>query len=201
MKQDLLMYSLKQGIIIGIGTFFLALIVSIGSQGLLKVLGPLWLKLCLLVLIIALGVVFDIIGVAVAAANESSFHAKAARSILGAEQAVRLVRNADRVASFSNDVVGDVCASLSGALGTAIVFELAPRTLGEHTVILGILMTAVIAGLTVGGKALGKSIAIEFADDIIFRVGEVLAVVENTLGVRIIKNRSAGKNAGKKGRR
>ncbi|HBT20451.1 MAG TPA: hypothetical protein DEA47_03680 [Peptococcaceae bacterium] len=201
MKQGLLKYAVQQGIVIGIGTFFLASIVSVSSQGLLKILGPLWLKLSLLVLIIALGVFFDIIGVAVAAANESSFRAKAARSILGAEQAVRLARNADRVASFCNDVVGDVCASLSGALGTAIVFELAPVALGDHPVVLGTLMTAIIAGLTVGGKALGKSIAIEFANDIIFRVGEVLAVVENTLGVRIIKNRSSGKNAVKRGRR
>ncbi|NLO89660.1 MAG: hypothetical protein GX088_04950 [Clostridia bacterium] len=201
MKQDLTVYSLKKGIIIGIGTFLLALIVSVSSQGILNFLGPVWLKLCLLVLIIAIGVFFDIIGVAVAAASESSFHAKAARSILGAEQAVRLVRNADRVASFCNDIIGDVCASLSGALGTAIVFELTPSILSGHTAILGVLMTAAIAGLTVGGKAFGKSFAIEFADNVIFRVGEVLAVVENTLGVGIIKNRSTGKNAGKKGRR
>jgi len=197
LKTGLLKYAIKQGIIIGVGTFFLAVIVALGSQSLLRYLGPLGLKFLLLIIIILVGVIFDIIGVAVAVANEGSFHAKAARNILGAEQAVRLVRNADRVASFSNDVVGDISGTLSGALGTAIVFEIASGPLRVHLVLLGTLMTALIAGLTVGGKAMGKSIAIEFADIIRFRVGKVMAVVENTLGIRVIGNRSGGKKGRK----
>ncbi|NLK00502.1 MAG: hypothetical protein GX318_04615 [Clostridia bacterium] len=168
------------------GTFLLAIAAALGSQVLLANLGPIVLKFVILLIIIFTGIVFDIIGVAAAVASESTFHAKSARRMFGAEQAVRMARKADQVASFSNDVVGDISGTLSGAMGTAIIFEIVTGPLDSHILIAGTVMTAFIAGLTVGGKAIGKNIAIQHADEIIFRVGKILAVVENTLGIRIV---------------
>lgn len=53
---------------------------------------------------------------------------------------------------------------------------------------LGTLLTACIAGLTVGGKAAGKSLAIEHANEVVLRVGMFLAVVEDTLGITLFGN-------------
>lgn len=117
MKLKNFSYSLRNGILVGIGTLFLSIIFSLGSQFLLKFLGSTGLKFILLSVIILIGVLFDIIGVSSAAATESPFHAQAATRKFGAKQAVRIVRNADRVSSFCNDVVGDISGILSGAWG------------------------------------------------------------------------------------
>ena len=55
--------------------------------------------------IVCLGIVFDIIGVAVTSADERPFHSMAARKVPGAIEAIRLLRNAERVSSICNDVV------------------------------------------------------------------------------------------------
>ena len=62
----------------------------------------------ILLAIVLLGIVFDIIGVAVTSADEKPFHSMAARKIPGAQEAIRLLRNAERVSSICNDVVGDI---------------------------------------------------------------------------------------------
>lgn len=188
MKLKNFSYSLRNGILVGIGTLFLSIIFSLGSQFLLKFFGSTGLKFILLSVIILIGVLFDIIGVSSAAATESPFHAQAATRKFGAKQAVRIVRNADRVSSFCNDVVGDISGILSGAIGAAILFELITKSGGLEELMLGTLLTACIAGLTVGGKAAGKSLAIEHANEVVLRVGMFLAVVEDTLGITLFGN-------------
>ena len=63
----------------------------------------------ILLLFIALGIMFDIIGVAVTAANPKPFNSMAAHRVKGAKEALYLIRNAEKVASFCNDVVGAIC--------------------------------------------------------------------------------------------
>ncbi|MCR4419684.1 MAG: hypothetical protein QHH27_03845 [Clostridia bacterium] len=164
----------RRALLIGGGAFFLAVLVAGGSQTLLERLTILPLTFVLLVAIILTGILFDIIGVAATAARETGFHAKAARRVAGARQALYLVRNAHHVASFCNDIVGDICATLSGAMGAAIVFRLVgpADTLAGWWA--GILMTAVISGLTIGGKAWSKGLAIGRAEEITFEVGRLL---------------------------
>ena len=67
-----------------------------------------------LVCFIGLGIVFDIIGVAVTAADERPFHSMAAHKTPGAREALGLIRRANKVSSFCNDVVGDICGIISG---------------------------------------------------------------------------------------
>ena len=75
----------------------------------------------ILLLFIALGILFDIIGVAVTAANPKPFNSMAAHRVKGAKEALYLIRNAEKVASFCNDVVGDICGIVSGSTATVIV--------------------------------------------------------------------------------
>lgn len=65
----------------------------------------------LLLFVIFLGVIFDIIGVAVTVANEHEFHAKASKKVKGSKKSIILIKNSSRVANICADVIGDVCRS------------------------------------------------------------------------------------------
>ena len=127
-----------------------------------------------LLLIVLIGVFFDIIGVAVISASEKPFHSMASRKIPEAVDALRLIRNAERVSSFCNDVIGDICGVVSGSAAAAIAMRVTanvPRT-AENLVTLA--LSALVAGLTVGGKAIGKTIAISSCTKIVHTVGVIL---------------------------
>ncbi len=74
--------------------------------------------------VIMVGILFDIIGVAVTVANEEEFHAKATKKAQGAKMALRLIKNAAKVANVCADVIGDICGVLSGAISTMISLKL-----------------------------------------------------------------------------
>lgn len=154
-------------------TFFLSIVLNLGSNSLMAVL-PLYSSLVLLVAIILMGILFDVIGVAAAAGREMPFHAMASNRVVGAREGIWLVRNADRVSVFCNDVVGDIGGTLSGAVGASIVFQLARLGFPVPETILSTLMIAAVAALTVGGKALAKSFAISRSVDILLVVGKIL---------------------------
>ncbi|MHB1125345.1 MAG: hypothetical protein ACYC2T_00075 [Bacillota bacterium] len=179
----------KRALLVGLGAFFLAILVGYGSQGLLENIPSIEVAFALLLLIILVGIVFDVVGVAATVAIESPFHAKAAKKIPGAPQAIQLIRNADRVASFCNDVVGDISGTLSGATGVAIIFRLLTEQADGNKAIAGTLMTALVAALTIGGKAYGKSYAIGQANEIIYRVAKILAWAEVKFGLQLFKGR------------
>lgn len=86
----------------------------------------------ILLLFIALGILFDIIGVAVTAANPKPFNSMAAHRVKGAKEALYLIRNAEKVASFCNDVVGDICGIVSGSTATVIVVLLQNSSAAQH---------------------------------------------------------------------
>ena len=88
-------------------------LLSLSSEAILENAGLL-LALLILALFIGLGILFDIIGVAVTAADPRPFHSMAAHKEKGAKEALKLLRNADRVSSVCNDVVGDICGIVSG---------------------------------------------------------------------------------------
>ena len=124
--------------------------------------------------IIFLGIVFDIIGMAVATADEKPFHSMASRKVPGAHEAIRLLRNAERVSSICNDVVGDICGVVSGsASATIAALILANVEVGWPRGI-SLVMSALVAGLTVGGKAVGKTFAVRSCTDIVHLVGRVI---------------------------
>lgn len=122
---------------------------------------------------ILLGILFDIIGVAVTAADERPFHSMAAHKIPGAREALRLIRRANKVSSFCNDVVGDICGIVSGSTAAIIVVQL-QDALNFHSVVVSLTITALVSGMTIGGKALGKTLAIEKSTAVLQLVGRFL---------------------------
>lgn len=132
----------------------------------------------ILVLIIFLGVIFDIIGTAVTAANEVPFHAMAAKKDKAAKTAVKMIRNASRVSNFCNDVIGDVCGIISGSVGVVIVAKVLMYFSSSYEVLVAALISATIAGATVGGKAVGKKIAITNSNKILYTVAKLIHFIK-----------------------
>jgi CBS domain containing-hemolysin-like protein len=181
--------NLISGLIVAFFTFFIALTVSLGSQALVEAVNNVIVAIILLLIIIFLGIFFDVIGTAATAGEVSPFNARAAKKIFGARQAVNLIRNADRVANFCNDVIGDIAGTLSGAIGAGIVLNLARELQFVDIVLCGAVMTSMIAAITVGGKAIGKTMAIKNANHIVFAVAKVLEYFERISGKSLFNNR------------
>ena len=128
---------------------------------------------CILLTFISLGIVFDIIGVAVTAADERPFHSMASRKVPGAREALRLIRKANQVSSVCNDVVGDICGIVSGSTAAVIVVRL-HDAFGFESVLTSLAITSLASGLTIGGKAVGKTFAIERSTGVLRLVGRIL---------------------------
>ena len=128
----------------------------------------------ILLAIILVGIIFDIIGMAVATADEKPFHSMAARKVPGAQASIRLLRNAERVSSICNDVVGDICGVVSGSASATIAVQILRSMDFGWPQIVSLLMSALCAGLTVGGKAIGKTFAVNSATEIVHTVGKLI---------------------------
>ena len=129
---------------------------------------------CILLAIIFLGILFDIIGMAVATAEEKPFHSMASRKVPGAQEAMRLLRNAERVRSSCNDVVGDISGVVSGSASATIAALILANVESGWPKAVSLVMSALVAGLTVGGKAIGKTIAVQSCTEIVHLVGRVI---------------------------
>ncbi|WP_066500212.1 hypothetical protein [Abyssisolibacter fermentans] len=175
-------YNKKWICLISIWTFILTIFFSLVSENMMRGFNIALATIALLILI-TLGVFFDLIGIAVAAADEKPFHSMAANGVKEAKYAVRLVRNAARVSSFCNDVIGDICGILSGAAGAIIVVKIITLYEVKTATIVSILVSAIIASLTVGGKAFGKEMGIRNSEKIIFHTSKVLFVINTKLGI------------------
>ncbi len=127
-----------------------------------------------LILVIALGVVFDVIGLAVATADIRPFNSMAANRLRAGQKAVWLINNAEKVSSFCNDIVGDIAGVVSGATGVAIAIKIFASAEAEAAFIFTLCITSLIAALTVGLKAAGKSIAIKYSEKIVLFSAKVL---------------------------
>lgn len=128
----------------------------------------------ILLMIVLVGIVFDVVGVAVTSADETPFHSMAARKVPGAHEAINLLRNAERVSSICNDVVGDICGVVSGSASATIAAQVLNHFAFTWPNVVTLVMSALVAGLTVGGKAIGKTFAMNSATQIVHGVGKVL---------------------------
>ena len=128
----------------------------------------------ILLFIVFVGIIFDIVGVAVTSAEEKPFHSMAARKVPGAQDAIKLMRNAERVGSICNDVIGDICGVISGSASATIAAQVLQKFEFAWPQMITLIMSAVVAGLTVGGKAIGKSIAINSCTEIVHTTGKII---------------------------
>ena len=157
--------------------FFMAFLISVMfsfvSETMIPKLSTIFGVLLILVFIL-LGIIFDMIGVAVTASDEAPFHSMSARKVKGANIAVLLKKNADKVGSFCNDVIGDICGVVSGSAGAIIASSFA-QTLHVSSFLMSLLVTGLIAAFTIGGKAIGKSFAINQSDMILYKVAKFIS--------------------------
>ena len=135
------------------------------------------LALILIILLVFVGLTFDIIGMAVTAGNIKSLLEQKSRGTRGIEFGITLVKNADKVSSVCTDVIGDICSILSGAGGVAISVILSNQIPSINPFILSIVVSALIAAINVLIKAIGKSYAIRNSDKIIIKLGYILSFI------------------------
>lgn len=134
----------------------------------------LWLGILVTLFFIFLGIFFDIIGVSVTTADEAVFHSMSSRKVKGANVAVKFKKNADKVSSFCCDVIGDVCGIISGAAGTTIAAILVSQ-FKFNALFTSITIAAIIASITIGGKAIGKSFAINKSNIVLYEFAKFIS--------------------------
>ena len=159
---------------ITLSAFLISMIFSFASSLLLKDINIL-IGVLIIVLFILIGVLFDIIGVAVQSSNTEPFHAMASKRIKAAFTAKKMLKNSAKVSSFCNDVIGDICNIISGSAGLVVANYIAAKTNTDATLIT-LLVTSLIAALTIGGKAIGKEVAVNKSEYIVTRVTKFLHI-------------------------
>lgn len=147
-------------------TFLIGCLFSFISGTLMRDIGNVWVALLIILFIILIGVIFDIVGVAVTAASIVPFISMNSKKIRGAKTAMMLIKNASKVGAFCNDVVGDICGIISGAAGGILVYKVIEY--GLPVDIASVIISSLIAAVTVAGKAFGKTFAIEKSQKIVF---------------------------------
>ena len=157
-------------------TIFVSGLISLISDEIMSKSG-LITSFIILMIIVFIGILFDIIGVAVTSADEAPFHSMAARKVTGAIEALRLLRNAERVSSICNDVIGDICGVVSGAAAATISAQLLAKLDFSWPTVVSLLMSALVSGLTVGGKAIGKTFAVNSSTQIVHFAGRTICAL------------------------
>lgn len=103
----------------------------------------------------------------------------ASRRVPEAMEAIRLLRNAERVGSVCNDVVGDICGVVSGSAAAVISTNVIAATGLSQSTWMSVLLSALVAAFTVGGKAAGKSLAIKNSTNIVRMTAKILYVMKS----------------------
>jgi len=131
------------------------------------------------ILLIVISIIFDGIGVAATNCDIKPLTAMAARKVAGSKRAIRLVQNSEKVSSICCDVIGDICGVISGACSAAIVLRIiAFSGADNYRLLISIVASALIAALTVGGKAIGKIIAINNSKELIMLTARLLSIFD-----------------------
>ncbi len=159
-------------------TMFISGTISVVSDAIMASSG-IFVAFLILLAIILVGIIFDIVGVAVTSADEKPFHSMAARKVAGAQEAIALLRNAERVSSICNDVVGDICGVVSGSAAATISAQLVSRLGFSIPTVISLVMSALVAGFTVGGKAIGKTFAMNSCTKIVYFAGNLIARIKS----------------------
>ncbi len=159
-------------------TIFVSALISLISEEVMDG-SSIYVAFLILFIIILIGIIFDIIGVSVTSADETPFHAMAARKVPGAKESINLLRKADKVSSICNDVVGDICGVVSGSASATIAAQVLQSFEFSWPRMITLLMSALVAGLTVGGKAIGKTFAVNSSTKIVHSVGKLIYWLHN----------------------
>ena len=155
-------------------SFIISVIFSFASSEVLSGAGYI-MAFVVLMVIVVVGIIFDMIGVAVATATPAPFHSMSSHRERGAAEALRLLKNADRVSSICNDVVGDIAGIISGTTAAVVAARLI-NDFSFSSVVTPLIISGVVASATIGGKAAGKTFGMKYSTDIVLRVGKIINV-------------------------
>ncbi|MEG1719373.1 MAG: hypothetical protein RR306_03505 [Clostridia bacterium] len=126
---------------------------------------------------VIVGVIFDVIGIASTSADEKPFHAMSSKKIKSATIAADLIRNSEKVSNICNDVVGDISGIISGSAGTAVAIKIASTVDNSILkILIPLIVVSTIATLTIAGKAIGKTIAMNHSNTIIFTAARIMNI-------------------------
>ncbi len=129
----------------------------------------------IVLVLLCVNITFDVIGVAAASCDIEPFIARASRKDKSAQVAIKLLKNADKTSSVCNDVIGDICGIVSGVALGAILMILLTILPPAYSILYSIVLSSIVSALTVGGKAIGKSIAMAKNREIISFVAKILS--------------------------
>lgn len=153
--------------------FFISLIFSFISETTIPNANSIVATIVIL-LFIGIGIMFDMIGIAITVADIKTFNSMATKQVRGAKLAVKLIQNNEKASSFCNDVIGDICGIISGSAGVALS-SIVASSLNLNLFIVCLFITAIIAALTIGGKAIGKATAINKSTPILFEFSKIIS--------------------------
>ena len=159
-------------------SFFMTIAFSLFSELIVRT-ASVYISALIVLLLVLISIAFDMIGTAMASAEQAPFVAMSSRKVRGAKEVLGLIKNTDKVCSICNDIVGDICGIVSGAGTSAIIYNVViARNISSSLIemIFTIFFSAVVACLTIGGKAFGKTIALKRSKDILLLVGVFLSI-------------------------
>ncbi len=169
-------------------TFFITIVVSFITSALMGNTG-LIIAIFVVLLIILIGIFFDTVGIAVTAGKKEPFHSMAACKVPSAKYSLMLLNNASQVSNFLNDVIGDISGIISGAASAVIVTKILVLEISFlNKSLTTVLLSSLVACLTVGGKAIGKEIALTHDKDIITYAGKVMYFINEKTVFKVFKN-------------
>lgn len=132
----------------------------------------------IIIILLILGTVFDMVGVATTAANESYFLSQDNKKGRGVKEALTLIKNSSKVSNFCCDIIGDICGILGGAAGASIVIKIVSiQGVDFARILISSLISGSIAAITVFLKSLGKDYAVQFSNKIVFATGKLLSLL------------------------
>lgn len=166
----------KWTVIVTILAFVLSVIFTVLTDSAEKL--PNIVAITVLFVIVLLGILFDILGVAVSTATEEPFHSMAAKRIAGAKTSIKIIRAAQQLSSLFNDVIGDIAGILSGAMTAAVVGKIATGAPGINMII-ELSLTGLVSAVMIGGKAAGKGFAMTNNNMIVFVLGKTIYFFSN----------------------
>ena len=155
-------------------TLVLAVVMKFSSDIMLQDLKMIY-SFVILLAVVLIGILFDIIGISVTSVAETHFHAMAADKVFGAKEAISLIKNAEKVSNICNDVIGDVCGIISGSISAFIV---ATVFINSANMLPSLLLTGAVSAITVGGKAIGKFIAMSYSSYIVYYAGKIIRILK-----------------------
>ena len=160
-----------------LSSLMISIVMSLLSSEVMNYTG-LFVSILILMSFVMLGVIFDIIGLAVATTDIKPFNSMSARKVRGGKQGVAMIKNADRVSSFCNDIIGDICSVVSGSVAAAITVKIVQSSKNASEVFVNLLVCGIVSALTVGLKAVGKTVGMNYGKTVVMTVAKLLSMFE-----------------------